>query len=179
MASSAFWGIKGIDHQLRGLRTQLDRFDDAVRKRIVKRATKAALKVIVDGIRGKVPPRFKEVKRLIGERLVSLSGQSDIVTGIVGAGVGAASRLTDQSRTHSGGVGISGANIHWFILGTGQRTRKSGGSTGAMPPQVPNVVKDGFEASKTAAMRVFLSELQAGIETEREKVYAAIKRVSV
>lgn len=178
MVSGAFWGVSGLDKQSKSLKNQLSAFDERIRTKITKRAVGKALRVIRDGIRDQVPPKFAEIKRLIGERLVLIAGQSDLTQGIVGAGVGSTNKLADKHRTHSGGVGIGGKNIHWFIVGTKERHTSSGRSTGSMPPQVPDVVRNGFEASKASAVREFMTDMQRGIDEERQKVYAAIRKAS-
>jgi hypothetical protein len=48
------------------------------------------------------------------------------------------------------GVGMSGRNIHWWVLGTGPRTSQ-GGSRGMMPDFLGSAVPSGFRSSQASA----------------------------
>jgi hypothetical protein len=85
----------------------------------------------------------------------------------VGAAVGKAAKAESKGRGNKGGVGISGRNIHWFILGASgesrggpprqQKTTKK--STGVMPPQMPGLVKDATNAEKSQMESIIRTEV--------------------
>lgn len=186
-----------FDAQVRALKFGLEQFKNSVQQRIVRRSVGKALTVIRKAIRGKVPSKYKDIKRLVGSRLGKRLGQS-LTLGKVGVGVGIkkaqAKKINDKlkekrayrrfrKRTSKaggtiGGVGIGPENVHWWILGTKARSHKSGRSTGAMPPQVPDIVKDGFNSSYQNAMNVMIEESRKLIAIERKKIAEQVARAT-
>lgn len=152
---------------------------------ILRPAFAAGLKVASKAMQAAVPAQFKDAKKGIGSRF-NKSRRTNEVMAKAGAGVGikAAKIKRDADKNFLGragrpGVGIGARNIHWFIMGTAQRTtgskrirskkmiaktgvsRMSTGnpvhSTGRMPAQM-NPVQEGFENS-AGAVQAKISEV--------------------
>lgn len=148
----------------------------AQNKAIRPALTKGA-RILAKGMKAAVPAKFKDAKAAIGFR-VKLKG--DEVIAKVGASVGIKKEKLEKQIAKQGarrggrpGVGISAANIHWFIFWTAERqtgttrvgsnSHKRGATpqriltggashrTGRMPPQM-GPVKQGFAASEGIAM---------------------------
>lgn len=160
-ASRILTGDKEIDRKLERLKT-------GVANKIVRRGMTKALRLITKGIKSEVPSPYKDAKRAIGYRFDKKGGASrDQVRAKAGAGVGKQRKPKERGKGRRG-VGISGANIHWAILGTDERQTKTH-PTGVMPPIMPDIVKAGFNKTSSQAMAVIASEVTAGIEAEAAK----------
>jgi len=96
--------------------------------RIARKAITAGQRLVVSAIKREIPGSLKDAKAAIGSKFRRAK------TGQVSARVGAAVGKKQEARTRrkSGGVGIGAANIHWAILGTGQRFTRKGYARGAM-----------------------------------------------
>ena len=137
----------------------------SAQNKIARPALTKACRVSVKAMKGEVPARLKDAKRAIGFK-VNVKGAEQIVAK-AGAGVGVKRKaltkfLAKQKtrRSGHGGVGISAADIHWFILGTEERATKDGHKTGRMPPQM-NAVKAGFNKSQGEALAAMRDEAKA------------------
>ncbi len=69
-----------------------------------------------------------------------------------------------------GGVGVSAANIHWFVLGTSERVTKAGRRTGRIsPPPFKGVAKRAAAASAGPAMAAAVRKGKQAIEREARR----------
>ena len=173
-----------LERQIEVLRVGLSRFKDSVQRRILRQATNKGLRHLQKNIKGEIPSEWKQLKPLIGARMFrSVAGKDP--EGKVGAGVGkqtkarkakAADRAAAGKSGAKKGVGISAANVHWPILGTANRQTKSGKSTGRMPPQVPDIVRNGVKKGYPGAIRVMIETVQVGMDKEAKKLSDAVRQ---
>jgi len=121
------------------------------------------------------PELKREARKTIGARF-GRTRAIDVRHAKVGFSVGkraAAVRRAKAARTKrieagksgGGGVGISAANIHWFVLGTDSREHKSGHPTG----QIANIFG---EVTRLA----FATSAMASVHAARKKISEVIKR---
>ena len=106
--------LLGADRQIRRLLLLSDA------KTIRKCATpglKAAIAVILTAQQDAVPKGLVDVRRALGSRLLKASQG---LGAKAGAGVGKKMTASPKKRTKPG-VGISGRNVHWYVLGTKDR----------------------------------------------------------
>lgn len=169
-----------MERQLVALRKGLEHFKESTQKRIVRGGVSKALRVLSKGIKGKVPPQFKDLKKVIGTRMAKAAAGSNI-GGKVGAGVGIKAKKKeeqkqkrDKKREGRPGVGIGAENVHWFIMGTDERTKKGGAPTGKMPAQVPDIVKEGVSSSWNEAQQKMVEHIRAAIPKEAAKLAAKV-----
>lgn len=155
-------GIKELDARLKSL-------DEKVQRKLGKRAVSAALRVLAKSIKAQVPPSNKSVRKAINSRFSKTKGGANrgLTEAKVGAGVG--KQKKPEGRGKRPGVGISGNNVHWWILGTQERQTKAGHLTGAMPAIGLNIVKDGFKAGEAEAESKIIQNLREGIEREAKR----------
>ena len=139
-------GDKELDRQLRDKKR-------GVRKTVVKATRKAASQATKE-IKSKISTR--SVKKAIGWRLVRKPKSAEEIDAKIGAAVGKKSKRATSVKERGGrpGVGIDRRNVHWWFLGTAERStgsKRSGGHrggnrrrvatggrirrTGKMPPQ--------------------------------------------
>jgi len=184
-----------LQKQVEALQAGLLNLKDALQRKIGKKGLRAAMKVVNDAIKAEIPGPWKDIKRLIGLRLLKRA-VGDQIAGKVGVGVGKKQKgRKPKDRTGKAGVGVAPENVHWFILGTieryaglrNNRERKTGKFTGhrptgkkvafrgKMPSQVPGIVQRGFEASYVAALKRLIEVVREEMEKERAKIRAAIK----
>jgi hypothetical protein len=173
-----------FERQIEALRTGLSQFGASTQRRTLRQATSKGLRVLQKSVKAEIPSEWKQVKPLIGVRMLkAVAGQDP--AGKVGAGVGkqtkarkarAADRAAQGRSGAKKGVGISASNVHWPILGTGQRQTKSGKSTGRMPPQIPDIVKNGVRAGYPQAVTVMIGAVQEGIDKEASKLRASVRQ---
>lgn len=133
----------------RKLIRNLNAVGDRIAKKVARSAIGAGQTVIAKSIRQEVPPRYKELRKAVNKKLKkSRKGGYDAK---IGAGVGK-QKPPKRSGQNSGGVGISGANIHWAVFGTDDRTVKSTGkAAGKMPAIAAGAVKRGYAKAKGPA----------------------------
>jgi hypothetical protein len=108
-----------------------------------------------------VPVRYKEARKLIGTSVGKT--KKAVFVAKFGFGVGAAyEKVAKRSSNNLGGfskgvaqpkgAGMAGRNMHWFAIGTGQRsTNKPKRNTGVMPPVLKGAVEHGFSAGRSKA----------------------------
>lgn len=151
--------------------------------KIIRKGFTKALRVGLKAMKAKVPAQYKEAKKALGSRIDRKGGKSrDQHRAKVGAAVGKASAAEPKSRKKGTGVGIGGANLHWFIQGTSDRDRKKIGgslakynksstskSTGAMAPVMPDIVKGGFSSASGQMMAVIRETVTTELEKEAAK----------
>jgi hypothetical protein len=159
-AAATLGGMKGAVFTLTGdgaLISTLNGLRDSVARRAIKKGLTKAVRILTKGMKAQVPVNLKSMKRAIGGRIGS--GHRGKFTAKAGAAVGKAAKAEPRPRKNRG-VGIGGSNIHWWILGTGQRT-SSRGPTGAMPAMAAHVIKAGFSSAAGQAAEVIKSEISA------------------
>jgi hypothetical protein len=147
-------GLKELDAKLRNLANR------ELRK-IARAGIKAGLREMAKGIRREIPAQYKDAKKAIGvnarkARVGDAKGQYQAK---VGAGVGKKAKA--PAERSGSGVGLSAANIHWAILGTGERHTQTGASTGAMPAILGGIVQRGVATSEAAAIAAVQSKMAA------------------
>lgn len=126
---------------------------------------RAGLSHVTKAIRGEIPQ--PSVRKAIGNKLKKY--RSGTVVAKVGAGVGPRTRKELGPRGKRPGVGISGRNVHWYILGTKQRTqKKTGRRTGQMPAN--GAVRRGWAKSESTCMAAIQSKTSAVLTKEMAKL---------
>lgn len=168
---------KSFQAQAKALGLALEQFRESMQKKIVRGGVNKALRILTKGIKAKVPSKFKGMKRVIGFRMAK-----KVLGGKVGAGVGvkktkivAHQAKRAAKRTGRPGVGIGAENIHWFIMGTGNRVQKTTKrETGSMPPQVPDLIKQGVESRWNEALNVMAEHIRQQIPKEAAKMAAKV-----
>lgn len=95
-------------------------------------------------------------------------------TAKVGFGVGMRGskrldRLTEGTSEKTGSVGIAGANIHWWVLGTKGRRTKSGGYTGKIRPFFKGIVSEAQKDASGTVVPKMLKRAKATLKRICEK----------
>jgi len=124
---SGFGEFVTAQWDMRQFQKNVRRLQEALPKKIARKALAEVGKVGVKKIKGQVPGRYRGVRKAIKWRQKKLrynKGQPSIK---IGAGVGKAKvqgEATTQKNNREGrpGVGFDARNIHWWFLGTKQRT---------------------------------------------------------
>jgi hypothetical protein len=153
--------------------------------RVMRPAIRAACKFAAKQVKAKIPGRYKTVRKAINYRMLPTKLNNGFVSGKVGAGVGKKSKAKLKPRKAGRkGVGISSANVHWWFLGTDQRTtgtkrasRRKGSNgtrvptggkirnTGRMPPQSQPVAQ--IVAANSGAIRhIMTTQMATGLAKE-------------
>lgn len=136
-------GDKKIDRKLKRLKTSSQR-------KIGRAMTGAMQTELLRGIRSVVPPKQKSLKKTLGRRN-KRNKKTGVYEAKVGFGVGKQAKSKKNRDPRKPGVGITKSNVHWFILGTVQRIRSTGASTGEMPKS-PDYIARGFAKSERKAI---------------------------
>jgi hypothetical protein len=123
--------------------------------------------VIARGIRKAIPPKAKSVKKTVGQRFKKTK-ERYAIDAKVGLCVGKKTKSKKERDSKRPGVGISKENVHWWELGTKERTTDKGKRTGKMP-KGPPVVRQGFNATKTQARKIIIATMKAKIKAEAKK----------
>jgi hypothetical protein len=174
-------GVAECDAMLKAVGTK-------VGNRAARSVLAKAVRLAVKRIKAKVPSAQKSVRAAIGGNVKRRKGGADrgLVTAKAGAavGAGAKAKAAGKKRTRlgrdsttgrfgsveskGGGIGIGAENIHWYILGTGERTvRKTGQRVGRMPAHP--IVKDAMAAGGGEIVTLMKREMRPAIERESEK----------
>lgn len=155
--------------------------DDAMVDKIAPAGMRGYLRETAKAIKAEIPGELKDARQGINSRFVKRDKRTKEVSAKAGSGVGikdarkqALAEKASAKRGKRSGVGISANNVHWAILGTGERTRKSDGqSTGVMKPLLPDIVPRGVHKSKDAALAKFRElskkELVRQVQKRRKK----------
>lgn len=141
-------GVHAVDQQLIKLESK-------VARRIVRKATNAGLKEVTDAIRSEIkaaplsPQLRRALLRTVGRRFKKnrRTGQLEAKAGV---SVGKKTKPLNRSGRNKGGVGIGPRNVHWFILGTQNRTVKKTRRNSGRIKAVPVVARAGQKAGGTA-----------------------------
>ena len=124
---SGFGEFVTAQWDMREFQKNVRRLQEALPKKIARKALAEVGKFGVKKIKGQVPGRYRGIRKAIKWRQKKLKynkGQPSIK---IGAGVGKAKvqgEATTQKNNREGrpGVGFDARNIHWWFLGTKQRT---------------------------------------------------------
>lgn len=154
---------------LKPLQKRLDALKKGSRESIERSAVRAGLNVIGSGIKKGLSTTVKHVRPSVKSRFKR--GRVRIVAK-VGFGVGPRNKKQTKTRDRKdrGGVGISANNIHWWLLGTKQRSTKSGKNTGIMPAQQPGMVPRAYAANKAAAFKKMVDAARKRLDKEAAKL---------
>ena len=152
-------GVKELDRKFKRLANKAS-------KKVEAQGIRAGLRVIVKGIKSEIPPHMKDARKAIGSRFKRR--KSGEVKAIAGGGAGKKKAAQAGERSGKPGVGISAMNIHWFLLGTTDRTQKTTGRrTGVMP--AVDAVRRGFAKTEAAARAKITDTIRKGIAREAKK----------
>lgn len=154
-------GDKELDRKLK-------RLADKSQKKIVRAIDGAMMTVLLRGVRNAVPPKQKSAKKALGRKLNKKNKKKNITETKFGFGVGKRTKSKTQ-RGSKPGVGISKENVHWLILGTKNRQRDNGGSTGSSKPTGLGWLKQGVNAVKTEAENKAVSVARLKLAEEAKK----------
>jgi hypothetical protein len=163
--------MKGVVLALTGdnrLLKTLNKTRDSVARKAMRKGIGKAVRVIAKGIKSHVPVDMKQIKPLIGTKVgkAKVGSEKGLFTAKAGTGVGRTFKKVAKRGEVAGakqkGVGISGRNIHWWIMGTGER-RSRLRNTGKMPAQAPDIVQQGFSSAAGEAKAVIAREVRAGL----------------
>lgn len=157
------------------LLAKLSKLEDKRDRRIAKAGVNTGLKALVAAQKAAVnaAPVSGALKaaarKLVGKRVLKSDGA--IVAGKAGFAVGKSSRKKRQSaharnlRGQGGahetkGAGVCAADIHWFVLGTGQRATASGHGVGKLPPLLAGVVQRASGGAGEAMVNAARAKIQ-------------------
>lgn len=155
-----------------------------ISNKVLRPALTKASRVAVKAIKAEIPSRYKEVRKAIGFRVRKAKKKDKAVDAKVGAAVGKRSKsvkkqmgeLERQYGRNRPGVGITSRNVHWWFIGTAERTQKTTKRrTGRMPSQSQPVSRIVAGVGSQIA-EVITKEIAAGVQ--REAVQAAAKNKS-
>lgn len=179
--------------------TELTRLYQELSKGVANRIARPALmkagRVAVKRVKATIPSRMKDARRIISLKSIKTKTNGGVAGVKVGAAVGMSKTKQKESKTRpqgKKGVGISGANIHWFFMGTASRETgwktkrrrlKTGGSvvvsrirnnnpirfTGWMERQIDPVSKTVAAAGSEIA-QIMRSGITTGIEKEAARM---------
>jgi len=166
-------GIPELDARLDGLKL-------AVANRVARSALSKGVRVAVKKIKAEVPSTQKHLRKAIGGyvKKQKRGANKGIVEAKAGAAVGKnkAAQASDAvaanaARNGKGGAGISAANIHWYIMGTQERTvKKTGQRVGRMPANP--IVQRAMATGKGPVLAAVKDGVMDGIEREAAKQVA-------
>lgn len=166
-------GIPELDKALQELKI-------SVANRVARAGLSAGIRLAVKQIKREIPSGQKHLRKAIGGYVKQVkSGPNKGFTAAKGgAAVGkkrsarlAEARQLKAERMASGkpGVGITANNIHWWILGTKERTQKTTGrNVGAMPAHP--VVREATEKSRGAIFSTIKTRAREQLNRERAKI---------
>ncbi|MEO1063745.1 MAG: hypothetical protein AAFZ07_20195 [Actinomycetota bacterium] len=128
-----------------------------------KKASGAGGRVVRRKLKLLVPPRLKSVRATIGMRTDSDRSAGGAVLTKVGFNVGKSRRRTIPARSTDKGVGISRANIHWWVLGTKPRKTAAGRRTGKMPANGRDLVEIAATSTKSEQLKAIADSFRKDI----------------
>lgn len=145
----------------------------ATQRLVANRAARStmtkAVRLTVKKIKAKVPSAQKSIRKAIGGNVKRRRGGADrgIVTAKAGAAVGKKQQNNREPRK-SGGVGIGPENVHWYILGTDERTVDATGQRAGRMPAHP-IVKDAMSSGGGEVIALIRRDLPQSLEREIAK----------
>lgn len=145
--------------------------------KIARPAITKALRICRKSIQAEIPSQFKDAKRAIGMVNDKKGGRTkDQVRAKTGVGVGKAYKAQPKRKGNRPGVGIGGKNLLWWVLGTEDRATagpdklgRPAHTTGNMPPQMPDIVKNGFNKASSQMMSAIRQEAATRLAREAAK----------
>lgn len=149
---------------LKGLaefKANIQRLGEASKTAARKYTVKLARRLVKD-IKEQIPgSKLASVRKAVGSKVKSGDGK---IEAKVGFGVGKRSKTPKRSKASiaRGGVGMSKQNIHWYVLGTKDRTTKKGWRRGRMPAHLGIIARALWHSRHLDAD--LLRELRAEIE---------------
>lgn len=152
MAEFILTGIKELDKEL-------NRLDRKVSNKVARSTLRKGGSIGAKAVRKEIPSLQKSARKAIGHSVKK--GKAGITEAKIGT-TGKRTSSSKRTKKHSGGVGITKNNIHWYLLGTAKRRHKSGKNTGAMPGN--DAVSKGILKSRSA--------MKAGMIKQAEKTLA-------
>ena len=160
--------------------------DKALARKLNSLSKKASKKAIVAGITASMTPIVRVMRagvNNISSEDFSASGKKaaratinkrfkkarreDTRSAVVGFGVGKRKRA--PSRGGRRGVGIGSQNIHWFVLGTKERTTSEGRVTGEMSKILEGIAKMALASTRMASLAAAKKKIAQVIEREAKK----------
>jgi hypothetical protein len=173
--SSVSDGLAGLEEMRRVLNTTKDK----TIKRAAKAGINSALVPLVRAMRAAVntssasPELKRQARKTLAKRLKKVRGET---LGKAGFGVGkqtdskkgkAAKRSSDKSKR---GVGISSSNIHWFVLGTADRSTKSGRNRGRIQNKLSGMLGRAASSSGGAMLDAARQKITEVLARETAKL---------
>lgn len=160
-------GVPELDGKLKELGYRIG-------NRVARKALSAGARVGLRLVKQQVKPT--RLRKAFG--FLVKQNKKHVTQAKVGAGVGKAYKATINRPAGRKGVGISGRNVHWWVMGTGDRYRKSwagralrGGSyTGRMPDNP--VVKRALTSGQTQVAAAIEDRARTEIAKEVAKLAA-------
>jgi hypothetical protein len=160
-------GIEELDRRLEGMKL-------AIANRCARAGLTKGARLAAKLIKKQVPGSQKHIRKSIGSSVKKQKGGPNrgFTQAKAGAAVGRASKETGKAaRGKRGGVGISAQNIHWYIMGTAERTvKKTGQRSGRMPANP--IVQKAMASGKTQVIEAIKEGTLASIDRERMKLVA-------
>lgn len=118
------FGISGTEKLLKNM----DALGKAAKNKVAKKAITEGVKLAAKIVKQSIPGKYKGVRKSIGYSFKKpRSGKfKDIVFAKAGAGAGMSKKKREKTTTKvrggRKGVGFDARNIHWWFLGTQERT---------------------------------------------------------
>ena len=155
-------GIPELDKRLEGMK-------QAVANRCARAGLSKGARLGAKLVKAQVPGSQKQIRKAIGSSVKKQKSGPN--RGFTQARFGAAVGVKQQpeQKRAGGGVGISAANIHWYILGTKDRTvRKTGQRAGRMPANP--IVAQAMASGRSQVIDAVKEGTLASIEREAQKL---------
>lgn len=152
------------------------------RNRILTQALAPGMRIVAKEIRKGLPAYipndgnrsdFKEAKQAVKSRTGVVKRAADgpvgTVFGKAGSGVGQKIRRSGTQGLRKGrpGVGLSAANLHWYLIGTTHRYTKTGWYTGRM--RKPKLVQRAFRRTHAQVLRITRKRVHSKLIREWSK----------
>ena len=167
------------------LNRNLDRLSRSGSKRAIVAGIRAGMQPVARAMRAAInaseasPELKREARKTIGARF-NKTRHSQVREARVGFSVGkkvkqirgaqaARGKRIEAGKSGGSGVGVSAANIHWFVLGTDERHQKSGHPTGQIANVFGNVTRLALTASTGPSLAAARRKITQVIEREARK----------
>ena len=170
----------------KALSRKLDRLATSGSKRAIEAGIRAGMQPIARAMRAAIngtseasPELKREARKTIGARF-GKTRAINVRHAKVGFSVGkrkahiqravkARSKRIEAGKSGGRGVGISAANIHWFVLGTKERHHDSGHRTGKVESAFRGVTRQAMASSAGASLAAARKKISQVIEREAQK----------
>ena len=155
--------------------------DKRLDRRLANLGKRGATRAITAGVRAGLTPVARALRRAINASSVSTQVKREARktvgkrfkrkrgSKIREAKVGFAVGKKVKKESGKKGVGISSNNIHWFVLGTEQRSTKNGRDTGQIEDMFSGLCQQALDRSKQAAMDAARAKISQVIKREAKK----------